>query len=624
MTQLSFSPTDALPACRASSGEDKPSSPSYLYRKRNIYYFRYALPDTWKGLLRRDEIRLSLRTAYRRIARPRALMLFAQLTALLSGEQMLTYKEIRRRLNIYLQHLLEVDSRSLEPSKPFTWPLDNSLGPKEAVEKLCVVYADAANSKEQLEKDAESSIPFLTRMRIFAPEEITEENRLIITKAHLAVSAQFSSFLAARHVGDYEKERTFMDTDYGTIPLWAELGLFGTPKKMELPPVEISAAAQQSGEIPAGGLLFSDAMEQYIAEHIGRKLWKEHTLPDRRQRLANFLNIIGDKPMAAVTRNDMKDFRETLRKLPRNRSRSPLYRDNTIEETLAMNPKETLDISTVNQSLEAVSTLFEWCINEGMLTYNPAKKLSIKDTRQDRDKRDPFSMDDLHKIFAHPKFAQGEFVNPAYFWVPLVGLFTGMRLEEISQLYCKDIYWLSDQNFWVIDINEVGTDEQGFAKSLKTGGGSPRIIPVHKTLLLLGFIDYHEHTARQKHVRLFPELTRTEKTAKYGKQVGKQFSRVVDEVLSEGAEKKSFHSLRHTFSNHFKQKRLHTPEFTEVFGHASRSLADGTYSDPFEPEILYESVISKLDYDLDLSHLYGTKFRFSAQPAASGKKEARK
>ena len=44
-------------------------APSYLYRKRNIYYFRYVLPKHMRKSLGGTEIRLSLRTAYIREAK---------------------------------------------------------------------------------------------------------------------------------------------------------------------------------------------------------------------------------------------------------------------------------------------------------------------------------------------------------------------------------------------------------------------------------------------------------------------------------------------------------------------------------------------------------------------------
>ena len=121
-----------------------------------------------------------------------------------------------------------------------------------------------------------------------------------------------------------------------------------------------------------------------------------------------------------------------------------------------MNPEQTLNVATINTALEAVGSLFEWYVREGILDRNPARGLQVKDTRQAIDLREAFSREDLERIFAHPKFAQGKFIHPAYFWIPLIGLFTGMRLEEIAQLFCKDIYQDKESSLWVIDVNDIG------------------------------------------------------------------------------------------------------------------------------------------------------------------------
>lgn len=56
-----------LPCPPSRSSRVLPSS--CLYLKRNIYYFRYVLSAQGQELLRHAEIRISLRTSYRRPAK---------------------------------------------------------------------------------------------------------------------------------------------------------------------------------------------------------------------------------------------------------------------------------------------------------------------------------------------------------------------------------------------------------------------------------------------------------------------------------------------------------------------------------------------------------------------------
>jgi integrase len=137
-----------------------------------------------------------------------------------------------------------------------------------------------------------------------------------------------------------------------------------------------------------------------------------------------------------------------------------------------------------------------------------------------------------------------------------------------------------------------------------------RIIPIHNTLIELGFIEFYQHMTENNSLRLFPELTKTEKTGKFGKQPGKQFSDLVDKALSKNDEPKSFHSLRHTFDNFFKQNNLIDDVFLQLFGHQIPGMAKNRYGEEYSLESL-NRLIQTLDYGLDFSHLKNSKLKDS-------------
>jgi integrase len=345
-------------------------------------------------------------------------------------------------------------------------------------------------------------------------------------------------------------------------------------------------------------VMYSQAMEKYIQDKLDDGKWKLHSLPDHKYRLVSFLDIMGDRPVSSITEEDMREFRSTLRMLPPNRSRNKAYAGKSVADILAMKPTKTLDIKTVNITVEAIATLLDWCVKKRFMQHNPAKGLQIQDKRQAIELRDPFSKNDLERIFTHPKFSEGTFKYPDYFWIPLIGLYTGMRLEEIAQLYCSDVYESETKDIWVFDINERGTDEQGARKTLKNSN-STRIVPIHNDLVRLGILDYHKSISDKGHIRLFPELTKTEATAKAGKQPSKQFKSIISNVL-EISEKKSFYSLRHTFANFYKQRGIQNDAFRQLFGHEIPELSANQYGGKFPADLLYEQVVSKLDYGFDL------------------------
>ena len=194
---------------------------------------------------------------------------------------------------------------------------------------------------------------------------------------------------------------------------------------------------------------------------------------------------------------------------------------------------DTVKVRTVNEITQAVSALFEWAIREGILSDNPAKRLKIRDKTPDVEKRNTFTKPDIKKIFVDSYYLDDKHINAAYFWCPLIALYTGMRLEEIAQLHIADVYEHRDENgltMWVIDIREESSSGQTTDKKLKNRN-EKRIIPIHKELIDIGLLEYHaRHPKRQ--TRLFPELNKSSQGSKYGKQVGKQFSTLLGSVVT--------------------------------------------------------------------------------------------
>ena len=74
-----------------------------------------------------------------------------------------------------------------------------------------------------------------------------------------------------------------------------------------------------------------------------------------------------------------------------------------------------------------------------------------------------------------------------------------MRTNETVQLLIGDI--TKKENVWMISIDETE------GKSLKTTS-SIRKVPVHTTLISLGFIDYVKTIKSKVFDRVFPELTK--------------------------------------------------------------------------------------------------------------------
>jgi integrase len=165
-----------------------------------------------------------------------------------------------------------------------------------------------------------------------------------------------------------------------------------------------------------------------------------------------------------------------------------------------------------------------------------------------------FNDSELREIFSADWFVSGAGKEvgkgwikwrPYHFWLPLLGLVTGARLNELSQLDLNDICQTKNGN-WYFDFNLDQPDKLEVQdKSLKTSN-SVRAVPVHTRLIELGLLEYVAKLRELGHRKLFPELTR-DRLKGYSKQSGKWFnSQYLGRQLGFARNgMKTFHSFRH-------------------------------------------------------------------------------
>ena len=137
-----------------------------------------------------------------------------------------------------------------------------------------------------------------------------------------------------------------------------------------------------------------------------------------------------------------------------------------------------LDPRTIDSKhMSALAALFKQATKRGAYpsTENPTlghrvMNDNLLNARTDKSKRNkPFKTEELKMIFAHANITTRR--KPHEFWLPLIGLFTGARLNEICQLSITDIRSIA--GVWAFDIND---DDY---KTLKNTS-SVRIIPIPK------------------------------------------------------------------------------------------------------------------------------------------------
>lgn len=333
-----------------------------------------------------------------------------------------------------------------------------------------------------------------------------------------------------------------------------------------------------------------------------------------------------DKPLHEITRQNARGFMSILEYMPPNVSKSAKFKGMRPSGASAENKRIggfTLAPATLKKHASNFRAFFDWCHAEQLVAVNVAKKLSpVSANPRKRKKRSRFNIDELNLIFG-PSYRErarpGDKASrlndqpiPEYarYWVPLIALFSGMRLQEICQLETTAIGELAGVHYistaW--DINEEldDVDDTGRTKHLKNDS-SERLIPVHPELVRLGLL---EHVARRREAEdpyLFMELKPRKKDGKVSRGVGDWFARYLDEI-GITSESKVFHSFRYCFRAAMGRARLNPDIIRQVGGWSAKDTAD-KYADGLEMQEA-QNEIALVCYDgLDLSHLYPENLR---------------
>ncbi len=324
--------------------------------------------------------------------------------------------------------------------------------------------------------------------------------------------------------------------------------------------------------------LLSAAVEEWASEK-SRTSWVEKTEREHRLWMQHFIDIAGDRLLSEYTKADGRIFKSILLKLPANW--------NKIDELKGLSLGKAADRAShsgfppmsdnnVNKLIGFVSSFWNWAdSNFDDVSPNPFKGLKIKVRRQAREERDPFSIDELSSIFKAPIYTGCKSVrawkqigtlipkDAGIFWVPLISLFSGMRMGEIIQLYTGDIR--EEEGILFFDINGDGED-----KRLKTAN-SKRFIPVHHSLCDMGFKDFVEHQRKLGHTRLFPDL-KMGNDGYYSSPFSKHFRRFLESVGVKNR-KNAFHSFRHCFEDACRNSDVPKEVMDALQGHGEQGMS---------------------------------------------------
>jgi integrase len=355
-----------------------------------------------------------------------------------------------------------------------------------------------------------------------------------------------------------------------------------------------------SDELPylpiAGGLLSSNIKTFIDRKKVEGKSIKE--IGSDNKILEEFVEIVGDFDFSRVTKKEVSYYIDVQTKLPPNRKKSQKYRDLTIKQVMELNlsQKETQTPQNINKRLSKLSVFGNWGVRQGLLLTNPFSGMKFLVKKQPN-RRQPFTTDDLKKIlkpetylnwtinFEHPYKIHKVNNKLPYYWVFLLGIFSGMRTNEMCQLRLSDLKKVD--KFWFMFVEDSENTKVKTESSI-------RKIPLHPQLIELGFIDYVGNLRKKKKTRVFWELR--EDRDGFASKVSRHYNeKFLPAIGVWEKHKKVLYCTRHTFINKLYSEKVDENVIKTLVGHEKEFTMKHYGGDPFTPEVLLEE-ISKVNY----------------------------
>ena len=259
---------------------------------------------------------------------------------------------------------------------------------------------------------------------------------------------------------------------------------------------------------------------------------------------------------------------------------------------------ERLKMKTIKRHFSALGPLFDYAKQRGLFEQdNPDHGFDFPTKKGAERVRKAWGVEQLTKLFAspvwtgcHPRFRSRpgtEIIRDAKYWLPILALFHGNRLEEFAQLRRRDIG--CEQEIWSFNL----TDDDG--RMLKNAQ-SRRRVPMHPTVIALGFLDHVDTTCPNPDDNVFPDLRPGESDNRLGHDFTKWWSRYrMDVGLYEKGQ--DYHAFRHTVITALFAAGVPQQYVELIAGHAGQGMSGGVYRDADKVPlgVLYEA-ICKLDW----------------------------
>jgi integrase len=352
---------------------------------------------------------------------------------------------------------------------------------------------------------------------------------------------------------------------------------------------EARAPSTASGSSASNARTLSQAVEEWTRLESHR--WKKNTRDETARALRWFVQLVGGEvKLDTVKRQDVTRFKAVLERVPRGTPAAANVAQ--FEKTTEGPPKaKARSATTIGKQVARVRDFFAFAVRERWIASNPAAGMVKR--HRGRSKREPYTPEDLGRVFG-AGFAQWERSHwPARFWIPLLALYTGARRDELAQLLVGDVREVG--GVLVLDINEDGE-----GKSVKSAAGR-RKVPVHSQVMELGFGEFVQARRLTGEARLFPDVKRNA-NGRWGDAMGKWFTRWRRQC-GVTSRTQPMHALRNTVVTALLEAGVSRDVVKAVVGHEDDDITSGLYAQAPSPARV-RAAVEKLDWREPLAALF--------------------
>lgn len=656
----------------------------YLVRRRTAIYFRCVLPTPLRDMLGKREILRSLGTVSLRVARPVALImgsrlrvLFVKIIEAIKSGAIVERSELSRAIHDVLDQELEALSLNtrrrvyLDGDSEYRVSSDLSCVARKyrvnpssignviealkyiAVSLRCLDAGSDSGSSSVFEllsdvtcdeiNDLMSYIQREKKDSEFPWDEPDENPCSVSDERSDAVMAVVQGIITAKRIAHEHGELDMSFSEETRRSAHAEVDkAYGTrDPDVHRPFVndgltrdDAVTIAQCLGLPMIKPVTVGEAIDTYKQSILDNSMQYPNGFdPTKRLALEEFALAFGERTMTSdIGVGQVEKYINLLHHLP-NRASKLVLRDDIWSYITDPHLGRIIDAGTVKSRLMNVRAFFNDMERRKFISQDILRSISnllssriniIEESKRNENNDPPYELEELRNLFCQSDYLLWSSLHAEDYWLPLLGLFTGARSEELVKLKRKDVKQTPEQPFRAgrKDTSRAGIwflDLTSGERRLKAHT-SYRVVPLHSFLVDLGFVDYVSDYDQEDYI--FPFYANKAK-GKFGDEY-RRYRRSVgvgrDENEMEGR-RLHFHTFRKNAINVFKDRDVPDSVSREIVGHGLAGGKKDAHTQNYEQrhtiEKLYDDGIKVLDcYLKQVPELHALKDSPWTKPAS--------